>query len=350
MKLFYPENHYDSNYRIQLFPLLRFVIKGDSLPDISSGLSFEVSHQEFYVTSKFLEADVVILTMSWNYYLRVSKKEQALNFIERAKLNNKRVWVSILGDFGLPIPNLKNVIVFRSSGYFSKLPSWHKGLPIFITDPLEYRFINRPIRIPKYDKRPKIGFCGLASSNSLTNSKQLFKTVVKNIGYYLRIYKQTPEALIVAPYLRYKCLKQLQSNSRLETKFVLRKKYRAGAKTKTDRNKSTTEYFNNILDCQYVLCVRGAGNFSTRFYETLAMGRIPIYLHSDGLLPLSDIIEWKRHVVWIDWQERFNIAEKVLDFHNRLNEETLQALGNSNRKLWESYLQVGDFFKKSFSL
>ena len=345
MKLFYPENHYNPECRAQLFPLLRPVITGKLLPDISSGLSFVVSNQEFYITPKFFEADLVILTMSWNYYYKKNKKEQALHFIEQAKQAKKTVWVSLLGDFGLEFPNFNNIIVFRSSGYFSKLPSWHKGLPVFITDPFKYQYFKRNVGIPEYKDKPKIGFCGLASNNGLTTFQQLVKTVVKNIGYYLKIYKQTPEALVVAPYLRYKCLKQLQASSRLETKFIIRKKYRAGAKTKKDRDQSTKEYFNNILESQYVLCVRGAGNFSTRFYETLAMGRIPVYLDSDGLLPLSKIIDWKKHVVWVDWHERFNIAEKIIDFHKSLNEESMQALGASNRALWESNLQTGGFLK-----
>ena len=37
----------------------------------------------------------------------------------------------------------------------------------------------------------------------------------------------------------------------------------------SDRNESTLEYYNNIRESDYVLCLRGGGNYSRRLYETL---------------------------------------------------------------------------------
>src|SRR5690606_19049993 len=90
----------------------------------------------------------------------------------------------------------------------------------------------------------------------------------------------------------------------------------------------------------YVLCVRGAGNFSVRFYETLLMGRIPIFVNTDCLLPFEDKINWKKHVVWIEWKERSNIANIVADFHSKLTDKQFEDLQKSNRKLWKEELSV----------
>ena len=108
----------------------------------------------------------------------------------------------------------------------------------------------------------------------------------------------------------------------------------------SDRNKSTLEYYNNIRESDYVLCLRGGGNYSRRLYETLLMGRIPIFINTDCILPLIDQIDWKKHVVWIEWKERDRIVEIVSQFHNNLSDDAFQDLQLSNRKLWLEKLQT----------
>lgn len=121
-------------------------------------------------------------------------------------------------------------------------------------------------------------------------------------------------------------LKQLEKNFVIDYRFFKRKKYRAGVTRNKETHETTIQFYDNMLESQYVLCVRGAGNFSVRFYETLMMGRIPLYVHTDGYLSLPDIIDWKDHVVWVDYKNRHHIAEILLEFHNQLDQEGLTAL------------------------
>lgn len=95
-----------------------------------------------------------------------------------------------------------------------------------------------------------------------------------------------------------------------------------------------------------MICIRGGGNFSVRFYEALAMGRIPILIDTDSSLPLSDVIQWKDHVVWVPYKDRNRVDTILIDFHNRLKKEEFEDLQLRNRKLWEDYLRYGSFFKK----
>ena len=94
------------------------------------------------------------------------------------------------------------------------------------------------------------------------------------------------------------------------------------------------EYYYNIRESDYILCLRGKGNFSIRFYETLLMGRIPIFINTDCLLPLMNHINWTEHVVWIEWEERHQIGEIVAKFHDNLSREDFSQLQLNNRKLW----------------
>ncbi|PWI31515.1 hypothetical protein DI383_02270 [Flavobacteriaceae bacterium LYZ1037] len=346
MKIHYPKITYNKAERAHLFPLLKPFIKKGEFNDEERISTYAISEQDISFVDKLEDADIGILPMSWNYYVTKKKQKEALDFIDLANGLDKKVWVIMLGDMGLVIPDLKNIVLFRASGYRSKLPITHQGLPIFITDPLK-AYYNTTNPIPHaYSEKPKVGFCGLATNDKWFAAKTLSKIALKNMVCFLKINPQTPEQLIAAPYFRYQCLKPLMAHQGIDDKVILREQYRAGAITKAQREQSTLEFYNNIQESDYILCARGAGNFSVRLYETLAMGRIPIYINTDGLLPLADKIDWKKHLVWIEKHEISMIAEKVIAFHQNLNHKQLNSMFISNRLLWENNLQTGTFFKK----
>lgn len=348
MKIYYPKIAYNKAERAYIFPLLKPFIKSGEFNDNQRYDTYAISEKDVEFVESMQEANIAILTMSWNYYLKEKKEKEALNFIRLANKAQIKVWMVMLGDVGLPIPSLQNTIVFRASGYRSKLPKWHKGLPVFITDPLKtYGNTSNPVE-RMYSVRPTVGFCGLASKNRWSAVRKIIKIGLKNLGYHLKLNKQTPEHIISAPYFRYQCLKPLIENIGVNNNFILRKKYRAGAISKEQREQSTIEFYENIRDSDYVLCVRGAGNFSARLFETLAMGRIPVYVNTDGLLPLQNKIDWKKHVVWVEKDEISIISEKIITFHNNLNQLKLNELFIANRNLWVNHFRMGSFFKNYF--
>ena len=89
-----------------------------------------------------------------------------------------------------------------------------------------------------------------------------------------------------------------------------------------------------MINSNYVLCLRGTGNFSIRFYEALMMGKIPIFINTDCILPFSKIINWKDHVIWVEWLNVDNIANIILDFHEQISNSDFQDLQLRNRNLW----------------
>ncbi len=91
--------------------------------------------------------------------------------------------------------------------------------------------------------------------------------------------------------------------------------------------------------------MRGIGNFSVRFYETLAVGRIPVLLDTDCLLPLDKIINWEKHCVILNESEYKSLGNMVVNFHNDLSNHEFIEIQKANRKLWEDYLTRHNFFK-----
>jgi hypothetical protein len=202
--------------------------------------------------------------------------------------------------------------------------------------------------MPEYNSKPTVGFCGQANSSFNRSLKEIMIRISHKINHQLGRTYNSPQPIQSTSLLRAKLLKKLEASEFIKSNFIKRQKYRAGITENKTKHKTTLEFYDNILESHYVLCVRGGGNFSVRFYETLAMGRIPVFVNTDCLLPLETKIDWRKHCVWIDFKDRNQISEKVKAFHKTHTKESLYNLMQANRSLWENQLRIGNFFKANF--
>jgi len=345
MKLYYPSQLYNPAYRGKVFPLLKPFLKDANYTDAQRQAFYGVSDTDFVLVETMEEAQVVILPMSWNYYVQTNQLDKVYALIADAKEVNKVVWSLNAGDFGVKLHYFENLIVFRQGGYVANNQKGHQGYPSIINDYLGKHQLDVVYLNTSYHKQPIVGFCGQANLSKWNALTEMFKQQARNFKSYLGFSYLEPQKIVSTSYLRASLLKTLETSSKIDTQFIKRKQYRAGVTKNKETHDTTAEFYNNILESQYILCVRGAGNFSVRFYETLMMGRIPLFLHTDGYLPLSDEIDWKAHVVWVDYKDRHNISEVLCDFHQQLGQEGLIALFKKNRKLWEEKLTLSGFFE-----
>ncbi|MCK7589893.1 glycosyltransferase family 47 protein [Subsaxibacter sp. CAU 1640] len=348
MKIYFPKTHLNFDKRGYLTPILQPYFKHKGFTDEERITVYGVSEHDFTFVDSIENSDIAILPMTWTYYIQREKRQQAIDFIIEAQKYMLKVLIVNNGDFGYKIPDFKNVLVLRQGGDRSKFPSNHVGLPVFIKDPLP-KWFNRSSTITRtYTETPTVGFCGQVNSSILNAIKETFKVVYRNIGYALGFRMQLPQPIISTSYLRYRFLKSLENSSLVKTNFIYRKKHGGGIDFHRSASHIAKEFFENIVASDYVLCYRGAGNFSVRFYETLALGRIPVLINSECILPLSDSIDWKRHVVWVETNERHIIAQKVFEFHKTLDEQSFNQLQVDNRTLWREKMRLGGYFKALF--
>jgi hypothetical protein len=95
-------------------------------------------------------------------------------------------------------------------------------------------------------------------------------------------------------------------------------------------------YAAQLRACRFVLCPRGRGLNSRRFYEALAYGRIPILYSDAAKLPLESRLPWKRIAVRVPegfgkWTDQF--VARFLDDHD------LAASSSLARDIWLDYLR-----------
>lgn len=90
------------------------------------------------------------------------------------------------------------------------------------------------------------------------------------------------------------CIQELYKHNFIEKNFIIRDKFWAG---KPHDITVVNEYRNNIKNSHFVLCNRGAGNYSMRFYHALESGRIPIIFKPSCVLPFNKNIDYSKYIV-----------------------------------------------------
>jgi hypothetical protein len=129
--------------------------------------------------------------------------------------------------------------------------------------------------------------------------------------------------------------------------LLLRRRYRAAykAKPKDPFHPTRLDFVGNILQSDYTLCMRGGGNYSWRFYEVLSLGRIPVFVDTDCLLPYQNVIDYRRYCVWISEADIRKTPSIIGEFHQALSAEAFQDLQQQCRRLWLERLSRDGFYR-----
>lgn len=290
------------------------------------------------------DATIVIVPVDIAYFYKNKKRIELRAFINKAVQLKKKVWVYSAGDVGLSL-NMAEVFTFRLGGFQSKLTPNTFILPAYTIDP--YQFLNEEFKSLPKDSHPSVGFVGHASGTFTNISKSFLIYSHQQIRRVLKIDFADGQAFYPSGLKRYGFLSRLQKNKNIQTNFIFRPKYRAGAKTEEERYKTTLAFFQNIKNNPYIFCLRGGGNFSVRFYETLAMGRIPFVIDTDFRLPLAGTVNWEKHCIIASEK---NFMEKLIHFHENIAEEDFKQMQINNRNLWVDSLTRDNYFIKMYSV
>lgn len=133
---------------------------------------------------------------------------------------------------------------------------------------------------------------------------------------------------------------EIDKSVSLNKNFIFRKGF--WASEIQDKKLAREQYFENITNSLFVLCMRGAGNFSYRLYETMAAGRIPIIINSDLRLPIENILNWKEFSIIIE-KEEIRFLDFIID--EFLQDKDIVKLCKNNKKIWDEYFSPHGFIK-----
>jgi hypothetical protein len=298
IKLYYHSEYFNS-WSSELVLLYADLINKIKIDDNRFNQLKNHNHLFEYVNNIEL-CDFVVLPYKWRG-MDLSTK----SIINDCLKFNKKILVFFNDDSHESIPiSPEQGYIFRTSFFKSKKKDNEFSLPAFIDD----NFNNEYIEASKIDLN--IGFCGFDH------------------------------------YERKKSLEIIKNDKRIKSNFIIRNSFWAGG---INKETAILEFNQNLKNNLFNFSCRGSGNFSYRFYEILSMGKIPVLLNTDCVLPFDNSINYYENCVIVDISEINNISEIIVQFYEKKTKEELLDIQIKNRLLYEKKLSPKGFIETIYN-
>lgn len=317
--------------KTELMPLLRLV-----LPDIlenarSRACKNVLPSHVIERCDDLASADLVVIPLSWQHVMKRGFSDRVREILLEARHLDTPVisWTS--GDSGFTPPF--DVHVYRAAAYRSRKQKRQHIVPFMLTDPI-HAIMKREDVLPRaWRERPLVGFCGQANPAPWKTVLDISRVLLRNTRTRLGLRLDDPEVLLAPSILRTRVLDTLERATGIDTCFIRRSRYR-GSPDPAERRRMTYDFYENIDGTDYTVCMRGGGNFSVRLYETLAMGRIPLFIDTDCRLPFDDELDWRSIVVWVDESDIDSIGERLQEAHHVMGPCGFEERQRFCRRFW----------------
>ena len=309
-----------------LFPTMRHEIYG-------------IRKKDLILSETPEDADILILPLTWNYYFENGIINEAYKVIRHYEKHSKPIITWVSGDYTHKIKE-GSFFILQHNLYKSRQKLNEFAYPVIIRDPFDY-IKTFGLTISSEKSKDSVSFCGTANRTVFDQYENFLKEIFFKIKKrYSRPYLNL-NMPISGMMLREKLLKAIVQNTHLTTKIIVRKSKEGNF---IPRHRYKFEYWNNMLSSPFTLCIRGNGNFSVRFYETLALGRIPILYNTDCVLPLEKHISWSNHCIVLKDKDPKKFAKSVELMIKAMNYKEIIEMQIANRKLWINMLSFGGFY------
>jgi len=276
------------------------------------------------ITTNIQECDYILVPHPWVY---IYKNKQYVSYLN--KLSQEKPLLIVNTDDISPNCKIQNTLEFRTFLH----PKENRFRKIIIP----YPAIKKKSVIRKWKTKPIISFIGFVPDLSLGSLTSLSKSFIKS-----------PIASSV--YLNRKLgtlkLKKLQGDFTI--KVIQRKSFTLQT-SNLNLFKHINEYEENLRQSDYILCPRGFGNVSIRFYETISSGATPILIDSGSELPIvSNSLFWENNIVKVklfaDWRKI------ILEDWNKLSHSDNYLIRqNENINIFSRELDLQQYLELIFS-
>jgi hypothetical protein len=277
---------------------------------------FELSSKE--------EADLFVLPFDFSF--DESLKDIIEGFLDEARQFRKKTLIFYNSDDDRPII-LQDAIIFRTSFYLSQRSQNEYAFPGWSIDFLR-RYAGGKLVPHGFDVAPSVGYCGYVDF--------IDKSWKERLKQFMGRTKSHPWEK-----LRGKAVRNILTDQRVHAEVVIRNGFWASGIE--DKLSARQEYADNMIASDYVICCRGGGNFSYRQYEAMSLGRIPVFINTDSVLPWMREIPWNKIMVWVESTDVDQVSQKILAFHGE-HQHDFESLQSQIRSWYDSHLSPLGFF------
>lgn len=287
------------------------------------------------------KSDALVLPYGY-HYLRHDGKDLIRKYFTLSERTGKKILVWNTGDFSYTIDH-SNAIDVRTNAYRSKMKPNQVVMPVFIRDPfVEYADLRKDI---VWSDKPVVGFVGQAVNSIQNRLGVALRGMKSTLLYNLKLNSREPNVIQSPQLLRWHILEALEKSGKTVPAFVRHERYRAGLVNNDEVKSARERFYRNIFDSEYIVCVRGGGNFSVRLYETLACGRIPLVVDTDVAFPSGLEQHSRNEMVMLSACSWRNVADVLVKYHKEIGRyQDLTMLSQRCRSLWETHCTFPGFF------
>lgn len=290
----------------------------------------------YRITDTLQEAQMVLVPYRhvWLLHNDPALLDECARVAQEAKLP---LLVDGAGDIELPL-GIKNAYVLRVGGYRFQSETGRITIPFAADDLLERCAGGRLQVRQKAAGKPVVGFAGWAR----LSFGQRLRTVVKELPWRLRgIWDSRYRAMSKGVLWRSQAIGLLSASPLVELNLKARSSFSGSAKTaEGDMRQLRQDFVDTVLNCDYALDVRGDANNSTRLFEILSLGRIPVIIDTERNFPFTDAVDYSAFSIMINFRDIEKLPEIVAQFHAQITPEKFEAMQQAAREAFVHYFRT----------
>jgi hypothetical protein len=243
-----------------------------------------------------------------------------------------------------PVPNS---ITFQTSLRRSTRRERDFALAGFTSSDLASANGGRSVPLSEWRSRPSVGFQGSARRTDHSAERH-----GRDLATWLAGRARFGGALLEraawneGQMLRAESMDALRRSGDIDCDFnVVTRGYLRASPSTREANRRT--FTDNLLRNPYALCVRGRGNFSYRLYEVMSLGRIPLFIDTECVLPFDHLVDWPSELAWVSRDMVGKSAAILRAFHDEHHGPSLPAAQLRIRDLFDTWCRPEPFWSKA---
>lgn len=267
---------------------------------------------------------------------------------ELAAAAGKPIIIDATSDSDVPL-DIPTATVLRFGLYRSLVKHFEIERPYWTEQKRKEELEVLPIR-PRSSK-PIVGFCG--STASAGNWFKVGRNLPFKLSRALLAHSICARSLDsrlkkgMSHCLREMSMQLLEKESRIDCRFEIISPLVEYYSTAPANQRKQEDLFTQVMDqCDYALCVRGVGNYSSRFYMALNSGRIPLVVDTDHVFPC----EGRIHMVRVPVNQLENIGNYVLNHFESLTDAELMEMKQENRAIYNQMMAPDRYIPRIMEL
>jgi len=299
--------------------------------------TYPMDTEWYTVTEHSNKADMVFPPYRHSWLL---EHDEALlkECVRRARELDLPLLIDGAGDVEFPV-GIENAYVLRIGGY-RFLPEKNRiQVPAAADDLLERCAGGQlEIRAKREGERPVVCFAGWAELTITQTLRALAKELPTRLKAVVDSRYRTMRKGV---FWRKQALNILARSDKVELRAIRRRTFSGSAKTASnDMRQLRQELVDLALQSDYGLDVRGDANESTRLYELLSLGRIPVILDTERNLPFREVVRYEDFSLVVDFRDIKHLPERIADFHRSLRPKKFEEMQRAARAAFVAHFRT----------